>query len=435
MAANNPPVLAVIPALAANNPLFGEDPVYLDAGQPLVSATASFMDWQPVVAVAGLPAQVSAPFHRMLFAFGIRCKISPVPANLAAARALNPFTMRFHAACWSRVLTELSDSGLALPGTVYYTVAAFHEAIVGLQLQNPMNLYIGAADWNAAPALAALTAQQAGGQAGVAAAAARHAAIAFIAAASLPSLEINTGKRATSAPWSAIALLVGAMGPARSNPQRLAADSQVLIVATDIRGDRTAPDAVLAASLGKVLAGSLLPPVFRSHSADQASVLLELQAGLRYRLGEDDKLAVEEDRIYQIDPWCPACALPPLSRILYYIPLFSPPGCPASPEQPRCTPPPWSPCGGAASLPGIATPCAIRDGPPILLAPWQVPYHQARNPQPRVGCGASGGRPPCVAEGVAALRVTCLPTGRRARESGVAARQPWSYHQPDFGWR
>ena len=70
--------------------------------------------------------------------------------------------MRFHAACWSRVLTELSDSGLALPGTVYYTVAAFHEAIVGLQLQNPMNLHIGAADWAAAPAFAALTAQQAG---------------------------------------------------------------------------------------------------------------------------------------------------------------------------------------------------------------------------------------------------------------------------------
>ena len=147
MAANNPPVLAVIPALAANNPLFGEDPVYLGAGEPLVSATASFMDWQLVVAAAGVPAQVSAPFHRMLFAFGIRCKISPVPANLAAARALNPFTMRFHPACWSRVLTELSNSGLAPPGTVYYTVAAFHEAIVGLQLQNPMNLYIGAADW------------------------------------------------------------------------------------------------------------------------------------------------------------------------------------------------------------------------------------------------------------------------------------------------
>ena len=65
MAANNPPVLAVIPALAANNPLFGEDPVYLDAGQPLVSATASFMDWQPVVAVgvwdAAVPQAHSQP--------------------------------------------------------------------------------------------------------------------------------------------------------------------------------------------------------------------------------------------------------------------------------------------------------------------------------------------------------------------------------------
>ena len=86
MAANNPPVLAVIPALAANNPLFGEDPVYLDAGQPLVSATASFMDWQPVVAAAGLPAQVSAPFHRIssLSAFAARFPPYPLTWQLRA---------------------------------------------------------------------------------------------------------------------------------------------------------------------------------------------------------------------------------------------------------------------------------------------------------------------------------------------------------------
>ena len=117
MAAPAPLVPVVVPAAAAGNPLFDEDPVYLPAGHSLVAATSTFIQWQPVAAAANAPPQqVAAPFFALLYAFGIRCKVSPLPADLAAARAINPFTMRFQAGCWSRVLSELCASGLAPPG-------------------------------------------------------------------------------------------------------------------------------------------------------------------------------------------------------------------------------------------------------------------------------------------------------------------------------
>ena len=89
MAAPAPLLPIVIPPAPANNPAFDDDPVYLPGGHPLVTATSSFMSWQPVAAAAGAQAQqVSAPFHVLLYALGIRFKVSPLPADVAAARAM-----------------------------------------------------------------------------------------------------------------------------------------------------------------------------------------------------------------------------------------------------------------------------------------------------------------------------------------------------------
>ena len=60
----------------------------------------------------------------------------------------------------------------------------------------------------------------------------------------LPDLEIVDGARASTAPWSAIALLSGALGPVGTNAARLAAypQSTATVVAAEIRGPRTASD-------------------------------------------------------------------------------------------------------------------------------------------------------------------------------------------------
>jgi hypothetical protein len=304
MAAPLPLVPVVVPAPVPGNPFFDEDPIYLPAGNPLVAATAAILPWQPVVAALNAPAQMSAPAYAFLFAFGIRCRVSPLPADQVAARGVNPFTLRLHAAYWSRSLSELCSSGLAPPGVVYGTASELHDAIAGLSVQNPNLLLIAAADWNLAPALASP-----GAAAAQAAARARFSDISFLAAASITSLEITSGPRARTAPWAAIALLAGALGPVGRNPLRIAPAAPALIVAAEIRGSSTAQDAVLAVSLRQVLVSALLPAAFRSHLAEQASILSELQAGLRYRLTEDDKSAVEEERIYYVRPRYPTIAV------------------------------------------------------------------------------------------------------------------------------
>ena len=113
------------------------------------------------------------------------------------------------------------------------------------------------------------------------------------------------GARASTAPWSAIALLSGALGPVGTNAARLAAypQSTATIVAAEIRGLRTASDAVLSASLKEVVVGSLLPRSLRSHKSTPLLVLGELRAGLNYRSSSTGRQAVEESRVYLAAPW------------------------------------------------------------------------------------------------------------------------------------
>ena len=304
MAAPAPLLPIVIPPAPANNPAFDDDPVYLPGGHPLVTATSSFMSWQPVAAAAGAQAQqVSAPFHVLLYALGIRFKVSPLPADVAAARAINIFTLRFTAAYWTRALSELCASGLAPPGTTYDNVAELHSVISGLVIQNPIMLNITANDWNASAAFASPGAAPA-----QAAARARFAEVAFLSVAPITALEISVGPRAQNAPWAAIALLAGALGPVGRNHYRFAASGASVLVAAEIRGNSTAQDVVLASSLRQVLVNAILPSPFRSHSPDQASVLGEFRAGLQYRTSDDAKAAVEEERISYIGSWFPTIA-------------------------------------------------------------------------------------------------------------------------------
>jgi hypothetical protein len=102
------------------------------------------MDWQPMPAALNPIAHVSVPFYKLLFAFGIRFRVSPIPANQVAARAINIFTARFQATFWSRALSELHASGHAQLGVVYATVAELHVVIAALTLQNPNALHITA---------------------------------------------------------------------------------------------------------------------------------------------------------------------------------------------------------------------------------------------------------------------------------------------------
>ena len=300
MAAAPVPIAVLAPAA----PVFN-NPLQLPAGHPLVAATANCIDWQIMPQVGGLAPHVSAPNHVMLHVFGIRFKFSPAPADEAVARTKSLFTLNFTAATWSRLLFQLHSSGLGLNQAASYpTVPHVHDAISKLTLLNPLDLNILAADWLASPALAAL----AGGAAAAVLQRSNLAEIRFLSVP-LPDLEIVDGARAFTAPWAAISLLSGALGPVGTNAARLSSYplGTATVVAAEIRGLLTASDAVLSASLKEVVVGALLPLSLRSHKSTPQLVLGELRAGLSYSSGSAGRQAVEEARVYLTAPWyCPA---------------------------------------------------------------------------------------------------------------------------------
>ena len=108
-----PPPAVPLPPVAANvlaAPISDDVPVVLDAAEPCVLSTPC-LEWAPA-AVAGAVAQVSVPHWRMLRAFIARCSIGSDPASFAMARATSLFVFILNAAAWTRILTELRDSGL-----------------------------------------------------------------------------------------------------------------------------------------------------------------------------------------------------------------------------------------------------------------------------------------------------------------------------------
>ena len=160
-----------------------------------------------------------------------------------------------------------------------------------------------AADWLASPAFVSP-----GGGAAAAAARARYNEILYLAVP-LPDLEISNGVRARTAPWSAIALLSGALGSVGTNASRLLPYPQatVAVVADVVRGTRAgAGDAVLSSSLREVLVSALLPPALRAHVPTPALLLGEIRDGLAYRQSTAGRQSVEESRVHYASTWyCP----------------------------------------------------------------------------------------------------------------------------------
>ena len=139
-----PPVVLPQPVTAKvlAVPITHEMPVVLDAGELCVLATPC-LKWTPV-ATAGAVMQVAIPHWRMLRAFFARCSIADDPASLEMARATSIFLLILNGAAWTRVLTELRDSGLFV--RIYAKVRDLTAAMSDLVLQNPALLVLLAGD-------------------------------------------------------------------------------------------------------------------------------------------------------------------------------------------------------------------------------------------------------------------------------------------------
>ena len=102
-------------------------PIILPASCAAVTSTLVFLDWQPAAAAPGGAAQVQLATFQAVKAFLPRCNVSRIPADLAAAGAVNVLCVRLTDACWSRILTELDAAQIFSRNRS--TVEELHAAI------------------------------------------------------------------------------------------------------------------------------------------------------------------------------------------------------------------------------------------------------------------------------------------------------------------
>ncbi len=284
--------LPVIPVQVPVHPRPADTPVYLPDDDLLVVATP-FLPWQAAPAVgAGGPTRASLATYQMVKAFGTRCKVSRLPADLTAARAAHLLNLCLTAGFWSRVLTAIRDAGLA-NGIPIADIRGLRARLRGLNIP-PNQLLVVAADWSLAPAF--VIPQGAG-----AAALATRASltdIRFLSLASIPLLEQNEDP---VEPWAIIGELAGAFGAVLTQAARADEIGTLQTAAAHLKAyqPRVIADGPLATGLRTFVANNQLPVLLRSASLDSVDLADDLLDGLRYRA---ERAAVEEKRIHLLTP-------------------------------------------------------------------------------------------------------------------------------------
>ena len=293
------PIAVWVPLVPASP----ESPILLLANEPLVAATA-FLRWEPAApAAGGGPARVQLAFFQMLRSFGARLFITRTnPADLAAARNANLLTMRFHAAFWSRVLTELVSSNLLTTGMS--DSADLRRNLLSLTITNLGALAVLAADWSTAPAFAI---PAGGGGAGAAAARARMTSIRFLSLVAPLALE-DAG---ADAPWELLALAAGALGACHTQAARQAETAQVQIVAQMIWANNqafAASDAALSARVKPFFAAlsADFPLDLMAPGVTEVELCEEFQDRIQLSQSEHGRSIVEAKRLHllQAGPKC-----------------------------------------------------------------------------------------------------------------------------------
>ena len=294
--------------------------VDIDSGSDAVSRTP-FLPWQPMAA-AGAAAQQRSRITTLQFAraFGTRCSISRVPADLAAAQGASVVRVRFNGPFWTRVLTELAASGFFVAG-LFANLREMLEALTRLALQNPQQLLITAADWSLGQDFVI----PAG--AGGAAAARRQLLLPtrFISLVTADMLELSPP---SPTPLKVLFDLLGFLGPCLTQASREQEVSTFQAAARKLRAavdSGNSVDGTLATDLFGYLEGQLeaFPDQLRSVALDETSLRSELTDILDFTRSALHKTNTEQKRV----------------KLLGYRSAGTPTPRPPAVASPRASPP------------------------------------------------------------------------------------------------
>ena len=342
------PPPAALPAIGVtiDAPQSDDVCIYLDSQEPMVLASPC-AGWVLVPpAAAGGQARASLPTYKALRAFARRCVVGPNAADMAMARQTSVLGFALVAAAWSRILSELRDSGLFNSQSTY--LRDLEVRLSGLRLLNPANLQLLAADFLAvapfnqpAPIAPVVGRGRGRGQAAPAVgvpvlggAAVGPPELRFIHLCSLDKLQDPSSQ----SPFAAVVLLAGMLGPCLTHAVRADELSTVRTTATILRPNLATHiglDSATAAGAGSdpALASRLrvfilsafqsLGGVFCSLTAGEIELQNEAFAAFRYLLGtESQKLAVEIQFMFSINSLC-ASALSNPRNFRFFTPYRS----------------------------------------------------------------------------------------------------------------
>ena len=279
-------------------------PIFLAANSEAVSSTPG-LDWQPAPAGPGGAARVQLMTFQAVKAFLPRCKISRIPADLAAANAVNALTVRLTDACWSRILTELNSAQVFT--RTANSIDELHDFLKEANIPTPANLDLVAGDWRNAEAFAL----PAGGAAAAVAARALLTPIRFLTLLAVPSVE----EPAAPLPLGLLCTIIGSLGPCLTQASRRAETSTVQLTTSTLRIHlaATAPtDGLLAVKVAPFFKSKQLPFQLRGLGVTETELREELEDGIEYKRSDQGKLAVEEKRIHLL---AAGCAAPRTARL------------------------------------------------------------------------------------------------------------------------
>ena len=234
-------------------------PIFLAANSEAVSSTPG-LDWQPAPAGPGGAARVQLMTFQAVKAFLPRCKISRIPADLAAANAVNALTVRLTDACWSRILTELNSAQVFT--RTANSIDELHDFLKEANIPTPANLDLVAGDWRNAEAFAL----PAGGGAAAVAARALLTPIRFLSLLAVPSVE----EPAAPLPLGLLCTIIGSLGPCLTQASRRTETSTVQLTTSTLRIHlaATAPtDGLLAVKVAPFFKSKQLPFQLRGSAA------------------------------------------------------------------------------------------------------------------------------------------------------------------------
>lgn len=286
------PVTITFPA----GPITSDAPLHIDANEGVV-VNLPFLPWAPVPAAAGAPARASLTLVQAVRAFLSRCSRGPTPADEAAARGATAFRFRWTAAFWTRLLTELRDSGLF--NTSLDSLRALDAKKRALQLVNPNNLLVVAADWQ-------LTADFVIPAGAGAAATARRAIMApmrYLHLVSAFALESPGSEE----PWQRLCDLVSYLGNCCTAVAREDEAGLPCSAANTLRefvGSAALSDGVRARGVPPALDKLRLPAALRSPSVQEDALGQELDDGISFRSSDINKANVTEQRVHALGDRC-----------------------------------------------------------------------------------------------------------------------------------